>query len=211
MNTTHPINFVESLLAQNGLIYEVQLSRYQYHAQSLAEESAPVAVPVAKLRDVFHDLERGLGADEDIAFDSVVRLRGEEITKCHFALLDFETSDLQRIEDASKVLISEYDAKQAVLVNSGRSYHLYMDVLLSHDAWVHFMGRALLLNCRGESPTVDARWIGHRLIGGHAALRWSAKAKPFVPEIVQRFSGNRTPAERAEVTAGRTHSRRLHT
>jgi hypothetical protein len=195
MNTTHPIIFLESLLAQNQLIYQVQLSRYQYHPHSLAEESAPVAVPAARLRESFDDLERRLGAGEDIAFDSVVRMRGDESTKCHFALLDFEASDLQRIERASKVLISEYDAKQAVLVNSGRSYHLYMDVLLTHEAWVRFMGRALLLNGRDESPTVDARWIGHRLIGGHAALRWSAKTKPFVPEIIQWLNKDPAPAE----------------
>jgi hypothetical protein len=209
MTNTHPINFVESLLVQNELIYQVQFSRYHYHPHSLTEESTPVVVSAGKLRDTFQDLEKRLRPDEDIAFDSVMRMRDKEITKCHFALLDFETSDLERIEFASKALIGEYGAKQAILVNSGRSYHLYMDVLLTHDAWVRFMGRALLLNTRDEPPTVDARWIGHRLIGGHAALRWSAKAKPFVPKVVRRFSGNQVPAERAEITAGRTHSRRL--
>lgn len=211
MNNTHPIYFVESLLAQNELIYQVQLSRYHYHPQSLAEESNPVAVPAARLRDAFVDLEKKLSANEDIAFDSIVRMRGKKSKKCHFALLDFQTSDLQRIEQASRLLIGEYDAKQAVLVNSGRSYHLYMGVLLTHDAWVRFMGRALLLNSRDEAPTVDTRWIGHRLIGGHAALRWSAKAKPFMPEIIQRLSSNRASAEGAEIAAGETHAQRLHT
>jgi hypothetical protein len=206
MKNTHPINFVESLLAQNELICEVQLSRYHYHPQSLVEESAPLAVPAARLRDVFEDLERKLEADEDIAFDSVVRVRDERIRKCHFALLDFQASDLLRIKHTSKLLVNEYHAKQAVLVNSGRSYHLYMSALLTHEAWVRFMGRALLLNSRDEAPTVDARWIGHRLIGGHAALRWSANAKPFVPEIIQRFSCNRTSTDAGEVTAGESHS-----
>jgi len=167
MNKTHPINFVESLLAQNELICEVQLSRYHYHPQSVAEESASVAVPVARLRDAFEDLEKKLGAGEDIAFDSVVRMRGTKIKKCHFALLDFQTSDLQRIELASRLLISDYNAKQAVLVNSGRSYHLYMDVLLTHDAWVRFMGRALLLNSRDEAPRVREVMVGEVLARQH--------------------------------------------
>jgi hypothetical protein len=211
MKNTHPINFIESLLAENGRICEVHLSRYRYHPQSLVEESTSYAIPVARLRDKYEHLEKILSDDEDIAFDSVVRLRGKGSAKCHLALLDFQTSDLLRITRASELLVREYCAPRAALVNSGRSYHLYMGIVLAHAAWVKFMGRALLLNTRGEPPTVDDRWIGHRLIGGHSGLRWSAKGKPFVPEIIQQLSCKPTPPARSAVTGEEPHPRGLHT
>lgn len=42
--------------------------------------------------------------------------------------------------------------------------------------WNRFLGRLLLMNEPGSPALVDARWIGHRLIGGYAALRWSANS-----------------------------------
>ena len=171
MKNTHPIDFVESLLAENNRIFELQLSRYRYHPQSLVEESTPYAVSVACLRDRYEHLERDLKDDEDIAFDSLVRVQNKGISKRHLALLDFQTSDVLRVKRASEMLVSEYRAPRAAIVNSGRSYHLYMGLVLTHSAWVRFMGRTLLLNARGEPPTVDTRWIGHRLMGGHGDYR----------------------------------------
>jgi hypothetical protein len=205
--STHPIDFIASWLADNNRICEVQLSRYRYHPQSLSEESISYAVPVKLLRANYERLEKHLCDGEDIAFDSVVKLRGKGATKRHLALLDFQTSDVTRVKRVSEQLVDEYRVRRAALVNSGRSYHLYMGTVLTHAAWIRFMGRVLLLNARNEPPTVDTRWIGHRLMGGHAALRWSAKGKPFVPEIIQQLSCKPVDPVRSSDKAEEPHPR----
>jgi hypothetical protein len=49
------------------------------------------------------------------------------------------------------------------------------------------MGRLLLLNLPEKPCLVDTRWVGHRLIGGYAALRWSAKMHPRKPALVREW------------------------
>lgn len=56
---------------------------------------------------------------------------------------------------------------------SGRSFHGYGSRLLTKSEWIEFMGILLLSNQKDLKPTVDPRWIGHRLIGGYSALRWT--------------------------------------
>jgi hypothetical protein len=52
--------------------------------------------------------------------------------------------------------------------------------MMTHDDWIRFLGRALLL-----APIVDPRYIAHRLIDGFAVLRISTNpAKQKLPELV---------------------------
>jgi hypothetical protein len=187
MNSTHPINFIESVLAEDRRISEVQLSVYRYHPHSLSDDCITHSVIARQLAATYERLSAQLDEDEDIAFDSLIKISGEAITKRHFALLDFQTTDASRVEQVSELLIAERHPPRAALVHSGRSYHLYMVELLSHADWVSFMGRILLLNDRDESPTVDDRWVGHRLIAGYGALRWSAKGRPKLPTIIREW------------------------
>jgi len=187
MNRVHPIDFMESVLAEETRIGEVQLSVYRYHAQSLLDDCITYKVAVAQLRATYDRLADKLDEQEDIAFDSLVKLRGKAGIERHFALLDFQTTDAERVEQACKLLVAERRRPRAALVHSGRSYHLYMGELLSYAEWVTFMGRILLLNGRDEPPTVDARWVGHRLMAGYSALRWSAKGRPYLPRVVQQW------------------------
>jgi len=180
----HPIDFIESLVADEGRITEVQISVYRYHPQSLLDDRTTYRVPVNKLRATYERLAQQLSEQEDIAFHSVVRM-GK--TKRHFGLLDFQIADAKRVEEVAELLMSENRARRAALVHSGRSYHLYLGVLLSHAAWVKFMGRILLLNAREEPPTVDPRWVGHRLMGGYGALRWSANVRPDLLRVVRQW------------------------
>jgi hypothetical protein len=83
------------------------------------------------------------------------------------------------VEVAAQTLIGEYQIKRAALFASGRSYHLYLGALFLREEWVKFMGRLLLLNPRRGPLLTDPRWIGHRLMGGYGALRWSANTSPY--------------------------------
>jgi hypothetical protein len=187
MNSVHPIDFMESLLAEEGRIGEVQFSIYRYHPQSVIDDCTTHRVPVARLRATYDQLADGLDEQQDIAFDSLVGLRTKTGGKRHFALLDFQTTDAERVNRVAESLVLERRPPRAALVHSGRSFHLYMGELLSHADWVRFMGRILLLNTRDAPPTVDARWVGHRLMAGYSALRWSAKGRPFSPEVIRQW------------------------
>jgi hypothetical protein len=69
--------------------------------------------------------------------------------------------------------VREFGIRQLAIYNSGRSYHIYAYALLSTRRWTQFMGRCLLLNRPDRSELVDARWVGHRLLAGYGALRWT--------------------------------------
>ena len=182
----HPIGFVESLLTTHSRICELQLSIYRYHPQSLWDDRTTYSVAPSQLRSQYENLSKKLGQEEDLAIDSVVALTNQK-TKRHIGLIDFNTPERTRAENASNLLVEEYHVPQAALVFSGRSYHLYLGILLSHSAWIKFMGRILLLNLRQEPPVIDSRWVGHRLIGGCASLRWSAVGRSPLPEIVRQW------------------------
>lgn len=65
--------------------------------------------------------------------------------------------------------------------NSGRSFHGYGTSLLKYEEWVAFMGKLLLLNnedCAHE--LIDSRWVGHRLIKGTGALRWTQNNEKYL-------------------------------
>jgi hypothetical protein len=197
----HPMEFTASLLGAHTSICGVQISVYRYHSQSLLDDRTTYNISVSNLHSRYEALVSRIDDDQDIAFDSVVTMANGK-TKKHFGLVDFNTSLRERAEEASDLLVREYNAPQAALVFSGRSYHLYLDVLLSHAAWVHFMGRILLLNLRNQPPVIDSRWVGHRLIGGCASLRWSAKGKSQSPQIIRQWSvdGQRLPFSTASVS-----------
>jgi hypothetical protein len=82
--------------------------------------------------------------------------------------------------------LGKHRVAHAYVYSSGRSFHVYYPTLITHDEWVRFMGSALLLNMTHHAPVVDQRWVGHRLIGGYAALRWSCNTKTYrsMPERV---------------------------
>lgn len=191
----HPIEFIESILSADRRIKEVQLSVYRYHPQSLFDDREPTHhVPAAELGEAYKHMVGMLKDGEDIAFHSMIKMGDDDhnVTERHFGLLDFQagTNELSAVEQASEALIEQYRPCKAALVNSGRSFHLYLGALFGHAEWVSFMGRVLLLNLRDQPPTIDPRWIGHRLMAGYGALRWSDNVRKPLPEVVRQWEGS---------------------
>ena len=187
MTRVHPIEFVESILSANRRIKGVDLSVYRYHPQSLEDDRDVYHVAAAELRQTYELRLAELREGEDIAFHSLVKM--DDATEMHFGLLDFLAgeNEFAKVERASEILITQYRPCHAMLVFSGRSYHLYMEPLFNPAEWVAFMGRVLLLNFRDQPPTIDPRWIGHRLMAGYGALRWSANKTKPLPEVIREW------------------------
>jgi len=195
-----PVEYVLSLVGSRRTIQAIELSVYTNVPESLIDERVSKRTSVRSIRKDFDALTASLLPGQEIAFHSRVLVgTGEgKAVKRHIPLVDFRTPDRRLAEEAADVLIREQEAIDAALFGSGRSYHLYIGTLMPESEWVRFMGRLLLLNPREGPAVIDARWVGHRLMSGFGALRWSANTPPYTrPPQLLRCWGNRPLADQA--------------
>lgn len=98
----------------------------------------------------------------------------------HIPLLDLDIPvDEGGAASAEEVFVN-LGIRSGAVLDSGKSYHAWGLELLPDKDWHDFMYKALLLD------RIDRRWVGHRLIDGHANLRISEKRKK-VPTVVHVF------------------------
>ena len=97
----------------------------------------------------------------------------------HLVMVDMSTSAKAHLEKLRQFLGEEF-FRQITWFDSGRSFHGYGDSLLTEGNWTRFMGLLLLANQPRLEPTVDPRWIGHRLMAGYAALRWTKNTEHYL-------------------------------
>ena len=188
----HPICFIKTFLDQQQRVQDVFLGIFRYHPQSLIDDRVNHRVRVEKLQHKYDALANHLQKDEEIAFHSLVTTTDRKLNnERHIPLVDFKSRIRPRVEEAADLLINEYAVERAALFASGRSFHLYLGKLMRQDAWVKFMGRLLLLNTPRGHMLTDSRWIGHRLMAGYGALRWSANLEPYLkmgpPKLIRQW------------------------
>lgn len=120
----------------------------------------------------------------ELALNSRVLLADK--TVMHIPMIDLATKAAGIISRVLDVLPTNLSGAM-IWFESGRSYHGYGTVLISHDDWVKLMGRFLLVNQPQVPPVVDPRWIGHRLISGYASLRWTKNTGHYLqkPELAK--------------------------
>lgn len=169
----HPVRFVESLAKRYGEDVELSFSRYFYRPNSVFDERFNFHVRASDvtefwLRQQLTELPEGW----ELAFNS--KLKDSRGRTFHVGLVDFhEGIDLLSVEVAVRRLLGDEALRSLWLFNSGRSFHGYIEQLMIPKEWREFLGRLLLMNGVATPQVVDSRWIGHRLIGGYCALRWS--------------------------------------
>lgn len=173
---SHPVGLVRRIEAAYGGDLLLSFSRYFYRPRQLMDErvvftETASAVTVGWVASAVSQLE-----DEwELALNSVVvDKRGR---KKHLGMIDFfGRPSIALIRERARNLLGSRMAASLVLFDSGRSIHGYSLSLMGPAEWNQFLGRLLLMNVPGEEPMVDGRWIGHRLLGGYSALRWSANS-----------------------------------
>lgn len=107
---------------------------------------------------------------EELAFHSVI-IRNN--TRYHLPLIDFAKPNIEDVfESICKLQENGNYNYDFYLFKSGRSYHAYIDTLLTDYQWKKFLGHLLLLNNEKKNIT-DTRWIGHSMIQGFSSLRLS--------------------------------------
>lgn len=172
----HPINFLIEILERYGDDLTVSFSKYHYRPASLIDERVTMEVLGRDvswdwLRSILSELSDGW----ELALNSRVRDRRNRIL--HIGMIDFaEGTNIDSIRDRCILVFGSNVWSSMCLFDSGRSFHGYVGVLLRPKNWIEFLGKCLLMNEGGKSQVVDSRWVGHRLLGGYCALRWSANS-----------------------------------
>lgn len=179
-------NFIHSnLLSQNTTL---TFSKYIYIPQSFIDKRSYLSIPIAQLNESFlfrliSDLQEG----EEIAFHSIINDFG---CKLHIPLIDFGNVDRGIIDPAPIRELSHNWNMGFYIYNSGRSFHAYGNKLIDNQEWIKFMGSLLLLNKPSGFKLIDERWIGHRIMAGYSALRWSNNSSFYkkIPTYVGFFN-----------------------
>ena len=114
---------------------------------------------------------------QEMAMHSDLRLTSGE--RLHLVMVDMSTSSKAHLEKL-RGFLGENLFQTISWFASGRSFHGYGESLLQEIDWVKFMGLLLLANQPRLEHTVDPRWIGHRLVAGYSALRWTKNTHHYL-------------------------------
>lgn len=179
----HPLIWIGRILSyyiNNGQISDsvsLTFSKYNYQPQSFKDARKAFTLPFWQLNDdCLLDILSGLNPGEELAFHSQIFDFG---VTYHLPLIDFGNVDRGIIDSSILRDLADHWDISFNIYNSGRSYHAYGNKLLNHNEWLHFMGSLLLLNKPSGFKLIDERWIGHRLMAGYSALRWSCNTKQY--------------------------------
>jgi len=99
----------------------------------------------------------------------------------HIPMMNFHPIDAS-LGDIKKTLAHICRNYRGAILDSGRYFHYYGDVLLSQEEWLKFMAD-FLMPCIIVSP----RYIGHRLYDGYCTLRLTTEQtyKVKVPRVIE--------------------------
>lgn len=186
----HPFFWVKNILdlsIKEKYISEdisIKLSKYKYTPQSFSDERSYLSIPFKQFDEkMLYDIINSLSLNEELAFHSLIESFGDSY---HFPLIDFGNVDRGIIDTGPLLELATHWDMSFYIYNSGRSYHAYANKLIKSSDWIGFMGSLLLLNKPSGFKLIDERWVGHRLLGGYAALRWSNNSSYYkkLPTLV---------------------------
>lgn len=169
---SHPYWHLKSIIDREPNIQSLTLSYYVYRPQSLLDERTLMSVKRSDFLDeaFVAQLIKDCPSSHDIAVHSLAKCN-DDIYR-HLPMVDMSTSARAHLSKLRAFLDTE-TYHGFVWFESGRSFHGYGSRFITNEEWIRYMGQLLLSNQKDLKPTVDPRWIGHRLIAGYAALRWS--------------------------------------
>lgn len=189
----HPIEILRALEARFGPKPLLSFARYRYIPALLLDERERFHLPLGEADEPWLQARlASLQPGEDLALESIVELDGQTL---HIPMLDLDGVGPGRWA-ALKNGLREQRAEDGLYYFSGRSFHAYFPDLIDSQRWLRFMAEALLCASPEAPSPVDARWVGHRLLGSRGALRWSRSGEPYkrMPQRVEpRFLDHPDP------------------
>ncbi|WP_081101724.1 primase 1D-like protein [Ectopseudomonas mendocina] len=178
IGSDHPFHFLSSLFDSEDSSF--CFSKYIYLPDSPLDEREIFSIRGIDITlPLVEQIIASLGADQELAIHSTVRLKGRNY---HIPMIDFSmTEDIGgKVFDRMSRYLNKSLLLNMAFYKSGRSFHAYSTTLLTPKEWIDFMGRLLLINPANKESIVDSRWIGHRLIGGFGSLRWSNNSGTYL-------------------------------
>jgi hypothetical protein len=189
----HPYWHVRAVIEQREDVVAVPASYYAYTPRTVADARTTFLIPVEDFLTPhrMHHYISETPAGQEMAIHSNVRMSDNQTL--HLVMVDMSTGARAHLEKL-RAFIGDNYADKIAWYRSGRSFHGYGDTLLTGELWVRFMGLLLLANQPSLEPTVDPRWIGHRLLAGYAALRWTKNTEHYLsaPSSIASIGSHRS-------------------
>lgn len=176
---SHPYWLVRSIIENNPRVATLSMSYYSYSPQTVADARLKWDLSSSHFLDSqrMEVIIEETPDEHELAMHSIVKLDSGE--QRHLVMVDMSTSAKAHLEKLRAYL--DYEFFQRISwFTSGRSFHGYGEDILSEGDWIKFMGLLLLANKPRVEPTVDPRWIGHRLLAGYSALRWTRNTAHYL-------------------------------
>lgn len=189
----HPFSVVKKIINRYGHDLQFEFGKYIYRPGSLADERRFEFVDARDMTSAhIIDIIDALPSKRELSLHSRITTAAGEVK--HIPMIDFDQELKQLTKDPWHVINiqSKYLPRKLFgtlhIFETDHSYHGYGTTLLTHEEWIWFMGTLLIFNQKCKHPIVDARWIGHRLRGGFASLRWSCNTTRYqrYPRFVPR-------------------------
>ncbi|MCI2964930.1 MULTISPECIES: hypothetical protein [Shewanella] len=160
-------------------IHTLQFSYYNYIPQSVIDDRYTFRVSIECFLepDFIAKLFYDTPINKELAFHSNIITTSGEVM--HIPMVDMSTGSAAQLNKL-KSFLDDSIFQRFKWYKSGRSYHGYCGILINEREWLILMGRLLLANQIGFPPTVDPRWVGHRLIAGYATLRWTKNTPHYI-------------------------------
>jgi hypothetical protein len=173
----HPFFFLLPLFQREGA--QFRFSKYAYTPDALFDDREILDVPGAVVTaDWVTTLIESLPKHQELAIHSEVVVKNR---KLHIPMIDFAaTAMTAEVGERLLQFVPSEVCRAMGFFATGRSFHAYSLQLLPPIEWQDFMGRLLLVNPKGGPDIVDSRWVGHRIIGKFASLRWSNNSGSYV-------------------------------
>lgn len=174
----HPYWHVRSVVERCADVLAVPVSYYTYQPRTVEDTRTTWLIPTREFLDPLHmrRVMEETPSGQELAVHSDFRLKNEECA--HLVMIDMSTSSKAHLEKL-RAFLGDNVFQKIAWYDSGRSFHGYGETLLSETEWSKFMGLLLLANQPKLEPTVDPRWIGHRLLAGYASLRWTKNTQHY--------------------------------
>lgn len=176
----HPYWHARSIVDENrDEIAILHFSYYDYIPQSLIDRRKIFTISSREFLDssAVADIMQNTPHGRELAFHSNILSVSGELK--HIPMIDMSTGSVAQLAKLRPFLGEEL-FERFTWFKSGRSFHGYGKVLVSEREWLVLMGTFLLANQKGLAPTVDPRWVGHRLIAGYSALRWTKNTSYYL-------------------------------
>jgi hypothetical protein len=196
----HPRIVVDKVVHLRGARLVFTYSRYEVAPPG--QQAAAPRTPVLRVRatDVTNDWVKRrlaeLGPREELAWHSCVECDGIGF---HIPMIDFLGRPKKTVLHKLNELLAEKLGLRGhfIFFETGRSFHGYFPDLIPDHVWHRYLGDLLLVNCNNHQDVIDSRWVGHALVRGFTALRWSHNTTRYaaMPELWLAPERSETPAD----------------